>query len=133
MPSGSGYWTPPHSHNGFVEIIIDLGLIGFTAFSLSFCTALVQSIQYLTSPQKRESILELILPILLLIFIVFPNLTEIPLVENNHNWYYYIFLTIGICIKTSRKNFGVEPGLKKVPYRQNSFIAEARKKGNIKT
>ncbi len=133
MPTGGGYWTPPHSHNGFVEIVIDLGLIGFIAFALSFCTALVQAIQYLTSPQKGESNLESVLPILLLIFIVFPNLTEIPLVENNHNWYYYIFVAVGISLKTSRKNFRVDPGLKKLPYHQNLLIAEARKKGNIKT
>ena len=54
MPSGSGYWTPPHSHNGFVEIIIDLGLIGFTAFSLSFCTALVCLLYTSPSPRDRS-------------------------------------------------------------------------------
>ncbi|MDJ0553669.1 MAG: O-antigen ligase family protein [Microcoleaceae cyanobacterium MO_207.B10] len=132
LPSGGGYWTAPHSHNGFIEIIIDLGLIGFSAFAWSICTALVQAIQSLTSSKKGESILELILPILLLIFIVFPNLTEIPLVENNHNWYYYIFVIVGVCLKTSRKNFRVEPGLKKLPERQNLFIAEARKKRKYK-
>lgn len=113
MPSGGGYWVPPHSHNGFIEIILDFGLIGFTAFSLSFITALVQAIQYLTQPQKRESVIELVLPVLLLTFVIFPNLTEIPLVENNHNWYYYIFTAIGISIKTSGKNFRVQPKSKK--------------------
>ncbi|NES07070.1 MAG: O-antigen ligase family protein [Okeania sp. SIO2F4] len=113
MPSGSGYWTPPHSHNGFVEIILDFGFIGFAAFALSFITALVQSIQYLTRPQQRESVIELVLPILLLIFVIFPNLTERPLVENNNNWYYYIFTTVGISIKTYGKNFRAEPKSKK--------------------
>ncbi len=132
VPTG-GYWTVPHAHNGFIEIIIDSGFIGFSAFALSMGTALVQAIQYLTSPKKGESILESILPILLLIFVIFPNLTEIPLVENNHNWYYYIFVVVGVCLKTSRRNFRVEPGLKKLPERQNLFIPKARKKGNIKT
>ncbi len=128
MPSGSGYWTPPHSHNGFIEIILDFGLIGFAAFALSFITALVQAIQYLTRPQQRESVLELVLPILLLIFVVFPNLTERPLVENNHNWYYYIFTAVGISIKTSGKNFRVEPKSKKLASRQNYFVPMAGKR-----
>ncbi|MGB3512761.1 MAG: O-antigen ligase family protein [Microcoleaceae cyanobacterium] len=128
MPSGSGYWNPPHSHNGFVEIILDLGLIGFAAFALSFFTVLVQVMQYLTDPQQRESILELVLPLLLLIFVVFPNLTEIPLVENNHNWYYYIFASVGISIKTSRKNFRVEFKSNKIAYCQNNFVTSAGKK-----
>ncbi len=113
MPSGSGYWTPPHSHNGFVEIILDFGLIGFAIFALSFITALVQAIQYLTRPRQRESVLESVLPVLLLIFVIFPNLTERPLVENNHNWYYYIFISVGIAIKISGRNFRAEPKSKK--------------------
>lgn len=117
MPSGSGYWTPPHSHNGFVEIILDFGLIGFAIFALSFITALVQAIQYLTRPRQRESVLESVLPVLLLIFVIFPNLTERPLVENNHNWYYYIFISVGIAIKISGRNFRAEPKSKKLPSR----------------
>ena len=115
-------------NNGFIEIILDFGLIGFAAFALSFITALVQAIQYLTRPQQRESVLELVLPILLLIFVVFPNLTERPLVENNHNWYYYIFTAVGISIKTSGKNFRVEPKSKKLASRQNYFVPMAGKR-----
>jgi O-antigen ligase len=102
MPSG---WAPPHSHNSFIEIILDLGYVGFACFVLSFFTALAGAVRYLTRPQPPGTpMIESILPMLLLVFIIFPNLTEIPLVENNHNWYYYVFIVVGLGIKNSGKN-----------------------------
>ncbi len=102
MPNG---WAPPHSHNGFIEIILDLGYVGFFCFAISFFTALADAVRYLTRPQPpRTPMIESILPMLLLVFIIFPNLTEIPLVENNHNWYYYVFVVVGLSIKNSGKN-----------------------------
>lgn len=105
MPSGDGYWKPPHAHNGFIEIIIDLGYVGFACFAVSFFTTLADAVRYLTRPQPPGTpMIESILPMLLLMFVVFPNLTEIPLVENNHNWYYYVFASVGLSIKNCSKN-----------------------------
>ncbi|WP_354635938.1 O-antigen ligase family protein [Planktothricoides raciborskii] len=102
MPGG---WAPPHSHNSFIEIILDLGYVGFACFALSFFTALADAVRYLTRPQPPGTpMIESILPMLLLVFILFPNLTEIPLVENNHNWYYYVFVVVGLSIRNSGKN-----------------------------
>ncbi len=105
MPSGDGYWTPPHAHNGFIEIIIDLGYVGFACFALSLFTTLADAVRYLTRPQPPGTpMIESILPILLLMSVIFPNLTEIPLVENNHNWYYYVFASVGLSIKNCGKS-----------------------------
>ncbi|MBD2542550.1 O-antigen ligase family protein [Planktothricoides raciborskii] len=105
MPSGDGYWKPPHAHNGFIEIIIDLGYVGFACFAFSFFTTLADAVRYLTLPQPPGTpMIESILPLLLLMFVIFPNLTEIPLVENNHNWYYYVFASVGLSIKNCGKS-----------------------------
>jgi O-antigen ligase len=105
MPNAGGYWVPPHSHNGFIEIILDLGYVGFACFALSLFKTLADAVRYLSRPQPPGTpMIESILPLLFLMFVIFPNLTEIPLVENNHNWYYYVFASVGLSIKNCGKN-----------------------------
>ena len=110
MPSGDGYWNPPHSHNGFIEIIIAVGFVGFFFFAISFLIAVANAIRYLAIPQPPGTgIIESALPLIFLFFVLLPNITEIPLIENNHSWYYYIATAVGLCIKNSPKNLRVEP------------------------
>jgi exopolysaccharide production protein ExoQ len=109
MPvEGGDYWSPPHAHNGFIEIILDLGYVGFGCFAFSFFTTLAYAVEYLTRRQPPGTpMIESVLPLLLLFFVLIPNLTEIPLVENNHNWCYYVFASIGLSVKNSGKNLKV--------------------------
>jgi exopolysaccharide production protein ExoQ len=103
MPSGDGFWKPPHAHNGFIEVILDLGYVGFFCFSLSFLKALADAVHHLVTPNKHQnSMIEAVFPLLLLIFVVFPNLTESPFFENNHVWYYYVFSLVGLSLKKNK-------------------------------
>jgi O-antigen ligase len=104
MPSGAGYWSPPHAHNGFVEIILDFGYLGLFCFIMGLIKTLADAVRYLINPPAKSPIIESVLPLLLLILIVFPNLTESPLLENNHIWYYYVFVSVGLSIKNEQKN-----------------------------
>ncbi|MGL4501641.1 MAG: O-antigen ligase family protein, partial [Planktothrix sp.] len=110
MPSGDGHWNPPHSHNGFIEIIIAVGFVGFFFFAISFLTAVANAIRYLAIPQPPGTgMIESALPLIFLFFVLLPNITEIPLIENNHSWYYYIATAVGLCVKNSPKNLRIEP------------------------
>lgn len=103
MSSGEGFWSPPHAHNGFIEVILDLGYVGFFCFALSFLKTLADAVQHLVTPNKHQSsMIEAVLPLLLLIFVVFPNLSESPLLENNHIWYFYVFSLVGLSIKKNQ-------------------------------
>ncbi|MCT7993023.1 O-antigen ligase family protein [Laspinema olomoucense] len=103
MPSGAGYWSPPHAHNGFIEIILDFGYLGLFCFIMGLIKTLADAVRYLINPPAKSQMIESVLPLLLLILIVFPNLTESPLLENNHIWYYYVFVSVGLSIKTEQK------------------------------
>lgn len=103
MPSGGGFWSPPHAHNGFVEIILEFGYLGFFCFIMGLVKTLADAVRYLINPLPAKSqMVESVLPLLLLILIVFPNLTESPFLENNHIWYYYVFVSVGLSIKTEQ-------------------------------
>jgi exopolysaccharide production protein ExoQ len=40
-------WTPPNAHNGFLDICLDLGLIGFAIFLIGFITNLIRGLRWI--------------------------------------------------------------------------------------
>ena len=87
-----GGFEPPHAHNGFLELWLDIGLIGLAVFTVSFATVLWRSLVWL---QKNKSI-EGIAPIILLIQIILLNLTESYLMRSDIYWLLYVTITLSM-------------------------------------
>lgn len=89
---GANY-APPHSHNGFVNISCDLGLIGLFAFLLSYITSFAKAYNRLRLTKSPEDIW----PIMYLSFFLFYNLTETSVLRHNSVlWASYMAVTFAL-------------------------------------
>ncbi|NJR68258.1 MAG: O-antigen ligase family protein [Synechococcales cyanobacterium CRU_2_2] len=84
-------WEAPHSHNGFLDIWVQLGFVGLALLLLGlyfhFFHSLIQ-LRYTTEP-------EYLWPVLLLVYCVFNNLTETTFLRSNDLlWVLYVATTL---------------------------------------
>lgn len=123
MPSGDGYWTPPHAHNGFMEIILELGWVGFFIFALSFIITLFAVVQCLVRKEPGYKAIDSILPLILFMYIIFPNLTISRLTEPTEIWCFYVIIAVGTSLDPIRKQLNqkerIEPPYSPIPRRQS--------------
>ena len=73
------HWMPPHAHNGFLELWLELGLIGAGSFLLLFVYYLAKAVVYL----RRGSDSTAAWPLTFLIFLFFASLTESEFLGSN--------------------------------------------------
>ncbi|MGF1589617.1 MAG: O-antigen ligase family protein [Pleurocapsa sp.] len=72
-------WSPVHSHNGYIQLWLNLGIIGLFVFICGYAACLFNSLfKYLVSKD-----LQMLWIFLFLIYTVFLNLTEVSFVGNN--------------------------------------------------
>jgi exopolysaccharide production protein ExoQ len=83
----TNHWDAPHAHNGFIETLLQLGIIGLVLISLSLVTLLFRAFRRYRSSGASEDLW----PIMLVLFLVFYNLTESSMmVENAVTWILFI-------------------------------------------
>ena len=95
-------WRATHAHNGFVELFLALGVIGFVLFAFSFLTTIARSVLYMSQSKEVESVL----PLVFLIFLLIPNLSLSRLLEFGDIWCYYIFVVVRLNLDTQGKPQG---------------------------
>jgi exopolysaccharide production protein ExoQ len=94
-------FRPPHAHNGFLDLGLDLGWIGVSLYALSFFNNVVKSVIYLSRNHLPESGL----PLLLLTYTLMTNMTETGLVGVTSIWFWYVVTTVRLTLDTSKKNY----------------------------
>ena len=82
-------WAAPHSHNGFLDLWLDLGLLGLLAFALSFLAVCWRSVLCLRLIKTSEGLL----PLVYLTFLLLANLTESSLLRQNSLWILFTVVT----------------------------------------
>ncbi|MBW4593975.1 MAG: O-antigen ligase family protein [Brasilonema angustatum HA4187-MV1] len=85
---GTG-WVAPHGHNGFLDIALDLGLIGFSLFLIIYFTAFVRALKQGYATKN----LEYLWPLAYLTFLSINNVTESILLRGE-NVYWTLFITV---------------------------------------
>ncbi len=83
-------FKPPHAHNGFLEIALDFGLVGFVIFLLAFFRTVASGVLYMGINPDSESML----PLVILTWMVIPNITVSELFYPSHVWVYYVIITV---------------------------------------
>jgi exopolysaccharide production protein ExoQ len=81
-------WLPPHSHNGALDVWLELGLLGLLVFTAGFVALCLQSISW----TRHSRVSTALFPILYLTFVALSNLTESSLLVPNIFWILYISL-----------------------------------------
>jgi O-antigen ligase len=98
----NGY-RPPHAHNAFLEIGLQLGLVGLLLFTLSYLRALFLAVKYMTTSKTKESIV----PLLILISLIISNMTEtefLGFVGPHQVGFYYCLYVAKLSLDTRGKN-----------------------------
>jgi len=75
-------WEPPHSHNGFIDVALDLGLVGLAIFTIGYLVNLRRAFKFSSIS---------IYPFVTAVFILFYNISESSfLVPNSFFWIIYV-------------------------------------------
>lgn len=82
-------WKPGHAHNGFIEIILDFGILGSLIFGLAFFDAIIKSINRIRYTPSVEGLW----PLGFMTFYVIMNQTQSALVTP-YNIQWLLFLVI---------------------------------------
>jgi O-antigen ligase len=90
-------FQPMHSHNGFLDLGLDLGWLGLAVFALSFFNNVAKSVVYLSRVRLPESGL----PLLLLTYTLMTNFTETGLIGVTSIWFWYVVTTVRLTLDTS--------------------------------
>ena len=72
-------WTPPHAHNGFFDLTLELGFVGFAVFSLHFLRGIRKAVLRVCSSKTTDAVW--LLTYMMFIFVY--NLTESSILARN--------------------------------------------------
>lgn len=79
-------FAPPHSHNGFMDMAVDIGYLGLAFFISSFISTMSKAVIYLgQAPMPSAG-----LPILLVTYTLMTNLTETGLLGVTSILFFYV-------------------------------------------
>jgi exopolysaccharide production protein ExoQ len=93
-------WDVPGAHNGFLEIWLDLGLLGLALFLLGFVRHTWKSVKYFFEEDRWEGSWA----ILFLIFLFSVNLAQSALLSPNYIfWILYVTISYRICLVTGKR------------------------------
>lgn len=80
-------WGTPHAHNGFLDLALQLGLVGVLVFAVGFAIAAARSVGALRASPGPAGLW----PLLFLTYMVLYNLSETTLLQqNNLYWVLYV-------------------------------------------
>jgi exopolysaccharide production protein ExoQ len=91
-------FVPPHSHSGYLEILLALGIVGLTLFAFSLINNIIKL--FACMPHSKHNEFEI--AVLLLIFILMSNFSEAGLWGITHYTFLYIYLTVRLQIDSTR-------------------------------
>jgi exopolysaccharide production protein ExoQ len=84
-----GDWAV-HAHNGFLDIILSVGFAGCLMFILSFINSIKRAIALFILESKLDSIL----PLIILAFVFFGNISHSTIVFPSYIWFLYVLVTV---------------------------------------
>jgi O-antigen ligase len=103
-------WTPPNSHNGFLDLWLELGFLGVSVFLIGFCATLFKGLAWLRMTKSSEGLW----PLLYLTYMVMTNLGESSLLNRNEIfWVLYVAVALSMINlpKQSSKSVGISKKL----------------------
>jgi O-antigen ligase len=83
----------PHSHNGYLDLLLDVGIVGFSLFIISFLIAYLRSTVQAFSRRRSEDVW----PLLFLTYLAIINYSENYLLfVTQVNWVLYISIALSV-------------------------------------
>lgn len=98
VDEGAG-WRAQHSHNGFLEVGLAMGLVGLTVYTAVLVRGFARALQWM---RRQETIIGQ-WPLICLCFLLLYNLTEVTaLARNSIFWVLYVSALVTIAPKVVR-------------------------------
>lgn len=86
-------WSVPNSHNGFLDLWLQLGVLGVSVFLLGFWTTFIKGLVWLRLSKSSEGFW----PLLYLTYMVLANVAESSLMARNDIfWVLYVALALSL-------------------------------------
>lgn len=94
-------WNPPHAHNGYLDVWLQIGFVGLVLFILSFAINFYRAI---INVLRNDSIVKMF-TLLILTFLLVHNITESTILkQNNIFWVLYTAVTTQLSGERSGKS-----------------------------
>jgi O-antigen ligase len=90
-------WVAKHSHNGFLDIWLDLGIVGLGVFLFSYFNALYYAVTLLHRNGRPEAYW----PVHYLAYMLLYHLTEGPILRQN-SIYWALYVSTVVCVHSSQ-------------------------------
>lgn len=92
-------WECPYGHNGFMDLLIELGISGLAIFLLSYITTYIKAVIWLRSTDFVEGVA----PLIYLSFLVIYNISESTLLATNSIfWILYVSTVFSVAIEKEK-------------------------------
>ncbi|MEH1970643.1 O-antigen ligase family protein [Nostoc sp.] len=111
----SGFWTSnaasnlratydwaSNAHNGFLELLLELGFLGFLTFAAGFIQFFVMALTRISSVAKKP---EDYWPMQMLVIIVIVNFSEARLLTPSWNWLMYVTTSLSLSLSSQQIDF----------------------------
>ncbi|WP_416666456.1 O-antigen ligase family protein [Egbenema bharatensis] len=95
-------YRPPHAHNGFLDLALSLGIVGLSFFVISLVANTILAVKHFATYRNIESVL----PMIMLAFLIFKNMTETGTWGLRLDAFLYILLSVRLCTDIRRRVYG---------------------------
>jgi exopolysaccharide production protein ExoQ len=85
------FFMSPNGHNGYLDLVLDLGLVGLGIFVLSFISAVARSAVWLRAHSQP---MIAVFPLLYLIYLTLANVTESSLILEPNYIFWLLYVTV---------------------------------------
>jgi exopolysaccharide production protein ExoQ len=94
-------WTPGHAHNGYLQLCLDLGIVGLAMFFAGFMVVAARTRKrFLENPTSSEALW----PLAFFVFLLIYNLTECCLLrQNDMFWIIYVGIAMALAANGGRE------------------------------
>jgi exopolysaccharide production protein ExoQ len=93
---GNGEFVPPNAHNGFLQLALELGLLGLGLFFASFLKTIVLAFQRFAQSRRVEAGI----PLILLTYLVIVNISQPELFMPGDRWFYFVLIAVKLSFRT---------------------------------
>jgi exopolysaccharide production protein ExoQ len=91
-------WPVSHAHNGFLNLLLDLGALGMALFLIGYLLSLWRAVRWVRITKKAEDLW----PLLYLAFLTLFNITESSILKrNNIFWALYVAVAVSLALRKS--------------------------------
>ncbi|MGB3572337.1 MAG: O-antigen ligase [Phormidesmis sp.] len=105
---------PSHAHNGFIDILLDIGWIGMALFLVVFLSTWLAALKYAYRPGSPEDFW----PLAVMLLVTSYNLTETSLLRVGIDWLFFIMAALSMQIWSQTNAYSREQ------YRERSTAAK---------